>query len=65
MYPELNAAMARKKMSGIELSEKTNIRYNTLMLKLAGKSKIELGEAIAIKAAVESPLTVEELFTCE
>ncbi len=65
MYPELNAAMGRKKMSGVELSEKTGIRYNTLMLKLTGKSKVELGEAIAIKKAVESPLTIEELFKCE
>jgi hypothetical protein len=49
----------------LDLSKATGIRYQTLTLKLSGKSELTIGEARMIKAALESKLTLEELFAEE
>ena len=37
MYSNVKAEMARKNMSAVDLSEKTGIRYQTLVDKINGK----------------------------
>lgn len=62
MYPNLKAEMSRVGMTMLELSEKTGIRYQTLTLKLNGKSKLSVREAVRIKDALDGKFTLEYLF---
>lgn len=65
MFPNVRVEMARKNMTMLDLSKKTGIRYQTLTLKLSGKSELTIGEARIIKAALESTLPLEDLFAEE
>lgn len=62
MYPNLEAEMARKKVTRAELAEKLNMTPTTLGNKLNGKSDISLPECLAIKATLKLTMTVDELF---
>ena len=55
--------MARKNIKILDLADKTGIGYQTLTLKFKGDSDFKLSEAIAVKVALESKLTLEELFS--
>lgn len=61
-YKRLNAEMAYFGIDRRRLAEKTGIRYDTLCLKLNGKSSITAGEAFKIKRAIGSDYPLEELF---
>lgn len=63
VFPNLRVEMARKNIKILDLADKTGIGYQTLTLKLKGDSDFKLSEAIAVKAALESKLTLEELFS--
>ena len=65
MYRRLEAELVFHGMTKQELSEKTGIRYNTLVLKLSGGAPLQFSEAVAIKKAIGSKYTLEELFECE
>lgn len=62
MYPNLNAELARKGWNKKVLADKINKRYATLIDKLNGKTDITYHECLAIKAALETDLSVETLF---
>ena len=62
MFLNVRVELARKNWTVLDLSKATGIRYQTLTLKLSGKSELTIGEARMIKAALESKLTLEELF---
>lgn len=62
MFPNLDAEMARRKMTALTLAQKTGIPYSTLTPKLAGKAPIKLSEAKAIKKALETDMSIDELF---
>ena len=62
MYPNLNAEMARRNLTALTLSERTGIPYSTLIAKLAGKTPIKLIEAKAIKRALDTDMSIDELF---
>ena len=62
MFRVLYSQMALGGMDKRMLAEIANIKYNTLMDKLSGRTKFTLDECIAIKRALNSKLTIEELF---
>lgn len=65
MYPQIDIELAKARMNRKKLAEKSGISYNTLLLKLAGKSIITLDESFAIKKALKSTLSIENLFRKE
>lgn len=65
MNKNLKAEMARQDMTILTLAEKTDIRYQTLASKIAGKNPITLKEARKIRDAVNPALTIDELFDDE
>jgi len=62
MYSNVKAELARQNLSVVDLSNKTGIRYQTLIEKLNGKYPLTLDEAKKIKAALGVDLSMEELF---
>lgn len=62
MYPNLEAEMARKKITRFELAIRLNMTATTLGNKLNGKSDISLPECLAIKKELGVAMTVDELF---
>jgi hypothetical protein len=62
MYSNVKAEMARKNLTAVELSNKTGIRYQTLIDKINGKYPLTLDEAKTIKSALEVDIPMEELF---
>lgn len=62
MYSNVKAELARKNMSVVDLSNKTGIRYQTLVDKLNGKYKTSVEEAITIKSALDVNIPLEQLF---
>lgn len=65
MYPEIDIELVKGKMTRKDLSIKTGIAYNSLLLKLTGKTIITLDESFAIKKALNSKLSIEKLFRKE
>ena len=62
MYLNVKAELARQNLSVVDLSNKTGIRYQTLVEKLNGKYPLTLDEAKNIKVALGVDLSMEELF---
>lgn len=65
MFPNLDAEMARKKITRAALAEKINKTPTTLSLKLNGKAPLTLNECVEIKNAVNPECTVDYLFETE
>lgn len=69
MYNELDLLIYRYKVPKSELAEHLNIGYNTFLLKLNGKSKFTLDEALALVEFFNNRFnlttTVERLFKVE
>lgn len=62
MYLNVKAELARQNLSLVDLSNKTKIRYQTLVGKINGNYPITLNEAKAIKNALKVDIPLEELF---
>lgn len=62
MYPNLEAEMARRKMTRNKLAKKMGITPTTLGKKLNGESIISLPESIAIKNILGIDMKIEVLF---
>lgn len=65
MYKNLRIEMLKKEMTMADLSAKTGIKYQTLSVKMRGESQFTLQEAISIKKALESELSIEILFAVQ
>ena len=65
MYHNLDAEMARAKITKAALAKKIGRTPTTLSLKLNGKAPLTLAECIEIKNAVNPKCTVEYLFATE
>ena len=65
MFPNLEAEMARKKITRLELAKKIQKTPTTLSLKLNGKAPLTLAECIEIKNAVDESCTVDYLFATD
>lgn len=62
MYLNVKAELARRNLNLVDLSNKTGIRYQTLVDKVNGKYPLTLDEAKTIKSALEVNIPLEELF---
>lgn len=62
MYPNVEAEMARKKITRSGMAGYLNLNPNTMGKKLNGESDITLPEAIAIKKLLEVDMDLETLF---
>lgn len=62
MYLNVKAELARQDMTLVDLSNKTGIRYQTLVDKINGKHRLTLEDAKKIKAALSIDTSLEELF---
>ena len=62
VYHNLDAEMARRKITRAMLAEKIGKTATTLSLKLNGKAPLTLTECIEIKNAVNPECTVDYLF---
>lgn len=65
MYKNVKVEMVRQDMTLVDLSMESGIRYQTLSEKLRGNLPIKFDEAVAIKRALHSEMTLEELFATE
>lgn len=62
MYSNLDAEMARSKITRAHLAEKLGITPTTLSLKLNGKSGLSLKECVRIKQVLGTKETIDYLF---
>lgn len=62
MYKNLNMEMAREGCNILQLSEKTGIKYQTLVGKVRGDSQFKFDECLMIKEALHSQMPLEVLF---
>ena len=62
MYPNLDAELARKKITRTQLAKILKVNPGTLSLKLNGKAPLTLTEWIKIKQAVGEQYSIEYLF---
>lgn len=62
MYPNLEAEMARKKITQAKLAEILGITPTTLSLKLNGKSSLSLKECVKIKKSAFPDKSLDYLF---
>lgn len=62
MYPNLDAEMARKRITRQTLAEKIHRTPTTLSLKLNGKAPLTLPECIEIRNAIGSEFSIDFLF---
>lgn len=65
MFPNLDAEMARKKITRTLLAEKIHKTPTTVCLKLNGKAPITLAECLEIKEAIDTELSIDYLFSTE
>lgn len=65
MFPNLEAEMARKKMTQVKLAEILKITPTTLSFKLNGKSTLSLKECVEIKRKAFPDKTLDYLFATE
>lgn len=65
MFPNLDAELARKKITRATLAERIHKTPTTLSLKLNGKAPITLSECIEIKEAIGTDCTLDYLFSTE
>ena len=65
MFPNLEAEMARKKMTQAKLADILKITPTTLSFKLNGKSALSLKECVEIKRKAFPDKTLDYLFATE
>lgn len=65
MFPNLEAEMARSKITQAKLAEILGITPTTLSFKLNGKGTLSLKECVAIKKSVFPDKTLDYLFQTE
>lgn len=67
MFPEVRGEMAKKNITLAMIVNNEHVKCNvsTLSQKLNGKYPLTFNEAIGIKEALGSELTLEELFRAE
>ena len=62
MYENLNIEMARNRCNILQLSEKTKIKYQTLVGKVRGDYLFKFAECLLIKVSLHSEMPLEVLF---
>lgn len=62
MFPNLDAELARKRITRAALAARIHVTPTTLSLKLNGKAPLTLVECVSIKAAIGTDMSIESLF---
>ena len=62
MYPNLDAEMARRKITRQTLAKELRITPSTLSFKLNGKAILTLAECIEIRNVIDPKLSIDYLF---
>lgn len=62
LYPNLMAELARAGLTVLDLAEKADMSYTTLMDKLRGRSDFKVKEARLIKSILNLDISIDELF---
>ena len=65
MFPNLDAEMARYRVSQLTLANAIGVTPTTMSLKLKGKAPIMLAESFKIRDAIDKNLKIEYLFETE
>lgn len=65
MFSNLNAEMAREKLTIKRLSKISGVNYESLKLKLRGVTEFKLSEMVAIKRTAFPDKTLDYLFQTE
>lgn len=65
MYKSVEVLIFERGLSKAEIAAELGIGYNTFLLKLNGKNKFTLDEALKLKGILKTEKTVEELFSRE
>lgn len=65
MYKRLELCIFESGLTKMVIAEKSGMTYNTFLLKLKGKYKFTLDEAIKLKAILKTKMSIEELFCVE
>ena len=65
MFPNLDAEMARRKITRGMLAEALHITPTTLSMKLNGKATLTLDECIRIRDIIDKKLTIDYLFATD
>ena len=62
MYPNVEAEMARARMTRTKMARQMGITLGTLSLKLSGNTDFTFTEAIMIKKLLKVDIPIEEIF---
>lgn len=62
MYARFEAEMTFAGMTKKETAEEAGMKYDTLLSKLSGKTPLTFAEAMSLRSAIRSELSLEELF---
>ena len=65
MFPNLDAEMARKKITRGALASLLHMTPSTMSMKLNGKATLTLPECIKIRDAVDKQLEIDYLFASD
>lgn len=65
MYKEIEFIIFSQKLSKADIAAKLGMTYNTFLLKLKGKYKFSLDEAVNLKSVLKTEIPIEVLFTFE
>lgn len=65
MFPNLEAEMARRKITQATLAAVIGVTPTTMSMKLSGKAPITLAEADKIRDAIDRELRIDYLFSSE
>lgn len=62
MYANLRAEMARRKITGNDMASLLKMSQSTFSARFTGKHSFSLDEAKQIKQALETDMSIDELF---
>ena len=65
MFPNLEAEMARSKITQLQMAEMLQVTPTTLSFKLSGKSSLSLKECVLIKQLMFPDKTLDYLFATD
>ena len=65
MFPNLEAEMARSKITQLQMAEMLGVTPTTLSFKLNGKSSLSLKECVLIKQLMFTDKTLDYLFATD
>lgn len=65
MYENVERLIFEKKLKKSDIAHEVGITYNTLLLKLSGKYKFTLDEAVALRNILDPDMPIEEMFKTE